>query len=449
MRYPEKESPTLELKGELPSKQQIAKTIIGFCNMFGGRLIIGIDDRYQIIGVDEKQVEQLLEDISRSIHSSCTPSIIPSLHLQRLENKTLVVIEVPEGMTKPYFLSSSGKQEGTFIRVGTEIVKASPQMIHGLEWQSLGKYPDEMPVHSATLDEIELSEVRKFLDRRKKRISGAAIEELLFHFHILTKEHTRTYPTKGGLLLFANNPQKFLPEAFVICTHFFGTSGREVVATRDCTGTLMQQYQDCISFLLSRLNKQFTIKSVGAREEKLEIPEEAIREIVLNALVHRDYLIQGPTKIAIYDDRIEIFSPGNFPGPIKINQLIMGVTYIRNTVLTRVFREIGLIEKFGSGFITLFETYKKWGLPVPIIQEGPGYVKCILPRPTASSKPLENREQSLMELLFVKPEVTVRDIMEAFAISRATANRYLKDFLDKNRIKKIGLGPTTKYIRQL
>lgn len=122
-----------------------------------------------------------------------------------------------------------------------------------------------------------------------------------------------------------------------------------------------------------------------------------------NALVHRNYQIPAPCKIAIYADRVEVFSPGNFPGPIQTNNLELGITYIRNPVLCHIFREAGYIEKLGSGFITLFSEYRRAQLPTPSVIEGNGFVKCILPRPINNEElPAEVREDStqlLMNLL--------------------------------------------------
>ncbi len=446
MKYPAAESSTLEFKRELPSKQQIIKTIIGFCNMYGGTLIVGVDDFGEIIGINEESTPQIAEDLHRSIYASCTPPILPSLHTQRIDNKILLLIEVSEGMAKPYFHSSSGKQEGTFIRIGSETVKATPLMIQELEWHSMGKYLDQFPIYAATAEDIDLITFESFLKSRKTPFTESDVHKLLQPYGILTKEHNRIYPTLGGVLLFGKEPSKFLPESFIICTHFLGTSGREVVATRDCVGSLLEQYKECMSFILSRLNKKFTIKGAGARLETLEIPEEAIREIVINALIHRNYLIPGPTKIAIYDDRIEIFSPGNFPGPIHLDSLFMGMTYIRNTVIARIFREMGLVEKLGSGFLTVFRTYKERSLPTPVILEGTGFIKCILPRPVNISTSTEI-EKSLLQLFYTKHEITSLDVMKSLSISRATANRQLKELSEEGLIKKIGKGPTSRYIK--
>jgi ATP-dependent DNA helicase RecG len=455
MKYNKKESSTLEFKREVPSKQQIIKTIIAFCNTYGGILVVGIDDDLEIVGVDENSVDQLIEDIHRSIYASCTPSIIPSLYTQRIENKILLFIEVSDGMLKPYFLSSLGKLEGTFIRVGTETVKASPRMIQELEWQSLGKYPDEMPLYGVTQEAIDLSLFDDFLKKRKGGMQpdDQDVKPLLYNYHVLTTEHGRTYPTKAGILLFSLEPQKYLSEAFVICTHYLGVSGREVIATKDCLGNLMQQYKDCIAFILSRLNHQFVIKGTHAREDVLEIPEEAIREAVINALIHRDYQISGPIKISIYDDRIEIFSPGTFPGPIETDRLTAGMTYVRNVVIARAFRAIGLVEKLGSGFLTIFNSYKQRNLVPPIVQEGVCFVKCILSRPMPSyvKKTVEEeKEESLLGPLFQTDlDITVLDVIKKLSVSRSTASRYLKNLVEKGMIEKIGHGPATRYRKKL
>jgi ATP-dependent DNA helicase RecG len=166
----------------------------------------------------------------------------------------------------------------------------------------------------------------------------------------------------------------------------------------------------------------------------------------MNALIHRNYFIKGPIKIAIYDDRLEVFSPRVFPGPIQIDHLNVGVTYIRNSVITRAFREMGHIEKLGSGFLVLFSSYRKMNLPEPLVHEGVGFVKCILPRPGRIQEVL-GEEQKILQLLMLKNEIKAHDVISQLSVSRATANRYLKVLLEKNLIRKFGHGPSTYYRR--
>ena len=270
-------------------------------------------------------------------------------------------------------------------------------------------------------------------------------------YKLLLEDNHRIYATVAGVLLFSSNPQYYLPEAFVICTHFQGTEGRNVLATRDCTGTLFQQVNDCLAFLSERLYHQFEIKGTQ-RDEQLEIPEDALREVVINAIVHRNYQISGPGKIAIYSDRVEIFSPGNFPGPLQSDNLEMGLTYIRNPVICRIFREAGYIEKLGSGFITLFSRYRERQLSTPMVVERTGFVKCILPRP--SNQPEhpavtveDMRESTIIRLLNVVDALTTKDIVNQFHVSRQTAYRILTVLVNKGLLKKKGSGAATVYIR--
>lgn len=335
MEYPGIESSILEFKSQLPTKQQILNTVIAFCNNFGGRLIIGVDNGGQVIGVPDDRINEIIESLHQSIYQSATPVILPMIYTQRIENKLIVIIEVSAGMNKPYFRTSEGMNNGTYFRVGSHTVKATPEVIQELQWQSRGFYADEIPVYNATIEDINLDRFIDFLKKRRHDYDKPDINKMLLQYQLVVEEHKRLYPTKAGILMFGYEPQKFISESFIICTHFKGTSGREALASRDCDGTLMQQLNDSLAFLESRLNKSFTIKRIK-REERLEIPLKALREIVMNAIVHRNYQIPGPTKMAIYDDRIEIFSPGNFPGPLQTddfrngNYLFKKSSYLQN-----------------------------------------------------------------------------------------------------------------------
>lgn len=447
MKYPNKESALLEFKRSASNnKQSIIKTVIGYANTYGGQIIIGVEDNQEITGIDEQEVQKLYDDLTRSIYDSVTPSLFPSIHTKRFGDKLVMIIDIAEGASKPYHLSSKQLNESTYVRLGAHTMLASADIIHQLQWQGRRKFLDEMPVYNASKNDFDIHSFKKFLTQRHQKSTNVDINEMLLHYEVLIKDRGKIYPSVAGLLLFGKAPEKFFPEAFIICTHFSGVAGREVIATRDSTGNLLQQYKDTIAFILSRLNTSFKIRGTQRREEQLEIPAEAIREIVINAIVHRNYQIAGPSKIAIYDDRLEIFSPGNFPGPLVVDKVDIGVTYIRNTIVTRVFRDIGIIEKLGSGFITLFESYSKMGLPTPVVMEGVGFVKCILPRPTAkNSKLLKGDSEQITQLLLTQPTVKAQDVMTHLNVSRATASRILTKLTEEGILEKMGRGPTTHY----
>lgn len=454
MKYPGHESSTLEFKREIPVKQELTKTIIGFCNLYGGRLVIGVDNKGEIIGISEDSVDVLMESIRQSIYDGCTPPIIAEIYTQRIEEKLLLIVEVSEGMSKPYFQTSKGLDEGAYLRMGSQTMKASKEIIQELQWQSKGKSPDMKPIYHASQDDLDFEAVNRFFKNRIQKSNESPnipLEELMIHYKILIKEHQRIYPSMAGLLLFGKRPQDYIPEAFIIGTHFRGINGRDVVATKDFSNTLFDQYQECLSFVVSRLNRQFTIRDGGPRDERLEIPEVALREVILNAIIHRDYFLPGPTKIAIFDDRLEIFSPGTFPGPLNSSNLEMGLTYIRNFSISRIMREAGYIEKLGTGFLTLFKTYREINLPEPMVIEGAGFVKCILPRPTLGQKLIQKEEPELqlMKLFFLIDEVKSSDVVRSLSVSRATATRMLAKLVKQGKIIKIGERGSAKYIRKI
>lgn len=231
--------------------------------------------------------------------------------------------------------------------------------------------------------------------------------------------------------------------------------GREAIASKDCTGTLVEQFYAALDFILNSLTKSFTIKKI-VREEKLEIPQIAIREILLNAVVHRNYHMRSPIKVAIYENRIEIFSPGNFAGPIKLQNIGSGFTYWQNTAICKIFKELGIIEMIGTGFITVFSSYEKAGLPTPQIIEGEGYIKCILPRPSRSDlvkkRPKSTEEsyenKTIFDLLSKASHVTISDVIDTLKVSRATAGRRIAQMTKKGLIEKVGAGKGTSYIRK-
>jgi ATP-dependent DNA helicase RecG len=451
MKYKETESSTCEFKRELPKNEQIIKTIIAFCNHYGGKLIIGIANDGTIVGVDDAKVQQTMEYLDKSIYQATTPPIIPGIYAQRIGGKTILIIEVSSGMNKPYYYTSQGIEKGTYIRLGRSTMLATPDMIEELKWQSRGRNFDTLPVYQATSNDLNLALLKQFFALKKDISVSSISQSLLKSYNILTQEHVHEYPTVAGLLLFGTQPQKFFPEIFIVCSHFSGIKGREPLSTIDCTGTLTEQFEHAHAFILSRITKSFRIRK-AKREEQYEIPEMALREILMNAIAHRNYNIKAPTKIAIFDNRIEIFSPGCFPGPLNTENLTQGITYIRNIAICKILRKMGYIEKLGTGFLTLFSDYEERGLPKPQVIEGENYVKCILPRPSqtgiikAVTLPLEEDLEKILKLFATATEITVSDVIGNLKLARATAVRRLATLVKQGTLKKTGRGKGTRYL---
>jgi ATP-dependent DNA helicase RecG len=442
MKYPDVESHLLEFKRELPQNDQIVKTVIGFCNQAGGSLIIGVDDDGTIVGLPEDEVMQVIEWMEPSVYQSCSPPIIPKVLAQRIANKLILVITVSSGMNKPYYRTSEGLEKGTYIRIGRSTIRATADMIEELKWQSRGLSFDAMPVYQAKINDLNSDKINDFLESRRQKAKVKVDNEILRSYKLVTEEHSQEFPTVAGVLLFGKDVNFFFSEAMIICTHFSGTSERNVIATRDCIGNLFEQFSEAYHFILSQLNRSFKI--IGPRrDEQLEIPESAIRELLLNAIVHRNYHLRSPSKIAIYEDRIEIFSPGGFPTPFP--NILQGLTDARNMTICKVFREAQYIEKLGSGIIEAFESYAKAGLSPPEIINNDNHVKCILPRGTYRMTDVRDEMQPILELCRKVRDVSMANIIEMLHLPRTTAKRYLAVLLKQEKIVRLGQGKGTRY----
>lgn len=448
MEYPDFESSTLEFKEKIPTKDQILKTVIAFCNLHGGRILIGISDARKVVGVDEAEVEKWMEFLDKNIYESCSPPIVPDIHTQRIGGKIILNVGVSMGMQKPYFLKSLGLSKGVYIRLGRSTVRADYETIEDLNRQARRIAYDCTVIYNAKVEEINPDLFQKFLQSRRLGANGNQFLTSLKAYHAVGEDQSKQYPTIGGLLLFNANPQQWFPEAFIICSVFSNHTERKVVATRDSTGSLFEQFESAFDFITSFLNKSFEVKG-KRRLEKFEIPLVALREALLNAVVHRNYSVSGPIKVAIYPNQIEIFSPGVFPGPIDVTKLTSGITYIRNTAIAKVFREAGYVEKLGSGFITMFRTYQEMNLKPPLIVEGENFVKCILPREIlkSNSTGIDDGSEQILRLFLENDSISINDVVTKVGFSKATAGRKLRALENKKQLTRKGKGPATLYVQ--
>lgn len=445
----ETESSTLEWKETLSNKHSLYKTIVGFCNQNGGKIILGVKDDGSVIGLPLIQVEEFLETLERDIYQACSPPIIPRVFARRIEDKSIVIVEVSSGMNKPYYITTEGLEQGTYVRVGSHTVKANAAMIEELRWQARGLHFETMLNYQTSPKDLDDKKIRSFLNTRRKLGKIKYNEAILKAYHLIGEEHGKCFATNAGILLFGKHTQRTLSEAMIICTHFRGNSGRDVVATIDCEGTLFEQFESAFTFLLNRLSRSFVIRG-ATREETLEIPEEAIREAVLNAIVHRNYHQTSPMRISIYDDRVEILSPGTFPGPLDALSLRAGLTFLRNPLICRIFREAGYVEKMGTGLLIIFNSYEKRELEDPQISELNSFVKCILPRKSKLTNTQMSHDAKKIEAIIAsQEEITINELVKKLSLSRPTIWRRVQELLNKGIIERIGhtRGARYRYIK--
>jgi ATP-dependent DNA helicase RecG len=433
------ESTSLEFKEKVPAKRQFLKTVIAFANLHGGKILFGVRDDGEVIGVEDDP-QDLMEQLCKMVYDSSAPTIVPRMSIESYGDLRVVVLEVSSGPNKPYRLK--GEDLGVFIRVGNMTLKATPEIIQELQWQTQGRSYDEMPCYGVSVDDLMNEQILKIIQRKRSPHANSISTNITSSLKLHQEENGKTYPTQGAVLMFHAEPQLYFSEAFTICSVFAGTVGREILSTLDLTGPIFEQLEQANAFILKNLQTKINIGTDLRHEVAYEIPPVAIREALINAFVHRNYHHQAPIKVAIYSDRIEIFSPGGFVGPMNPDAIEMGVTYIRNKVIARWFREAGLMEKLGSGLPTIFESYRQANLSLPSIAEVGQNVKVILPRTKSSP---ESEERVIIRQLQNYGPKSISDLLPIVGLPRSTLGRKLSRMVSEKILVSSGKGRSLVY----
>lgn len=338
----------IEFKEVLPTSSDIAKTVIAFSNDAGGELFIGIKDRPRaLIGLSESEIFQIEEQISNIIYERCYPVIIPEISFLVLDGKHLILVRIHRGNNPPYYLKDKGKLKGSYIRVGSTNRLADEGIIQELERQKRNISFDSELVHEKMIAEIELKSFAIFfLEKTGEELNDSILKKLE-----LVKEYQGAMiPTIGCVLLSdAALRNELFHYAKIECARFKGTTSDEFIDQKTIDSSIAIQAEATYEFTLRHINRGATVTGVYTNS-RWEYPIKAIREVIRNAVVHRDYSLTGKDiKVAIYDDMVEITSPGKLLPSINFNELDARQSDIRNKVIAPVFKKLGIIDQWGNG----------------------------------------------------------------------------------------------------
>ncbi len=344
------ESKTLEFKEALPKSDNIAKTVIAFSNTSGGRLIIGVNDKREIIGIDDNELFEMQDKVASIIADNCSPGILPEIYSVNIKNKLILVIEIVRGNLKPYFLKNRGRNNGTYIRIGATNRIAGLDTIAELERQKRHISFDEEICYDIEFPDLDLSSLLGKFESIGKPLNNEKLENL----KLVKTENDKVYPTNALMILLG----KF-SHCTVKCARFKGTTMDVFIDKKEYGGDIFSVLENIQSFILNHINLKAEIKGLY-RNETYEIPTVALREALVNALIHRDYVNRGrDIKVGIYDDIVNIVSPGSLPNTITIEDVFNGRSEARNRVVAHVFKELGLIEQWGSGINRIINACKE------------------------------------------------------------------------------------------
>ena len=451
----EKENKDLDFKLELPESKKVAQLVAAFYNSRGGKIILGVNDNKKLVSL--KNPQKVEHKFVQIIRHWCKLDEEPKIEFVKYENRDFIVIHCPKGKDTPYFVRGESKPR---VRIGSSNVIANKEEIARLYREGSSKSQDVFPVENAGLDDLDLEKVKKYLGEsnltkqlESKHLHSLMQKEGLIVFDEAKKEYIPTY---AGVLLFGKHPQLNVHCASIKADRYRGTDMIEWIDKNDFNGNIFTLVENCEYFF--KKNMRIASWSAGFKtEHKTEYPIDALKEAVINALAHRDYHQYGKNiLIRMFDDRIEINSPGELLRPLTIEKL-QEHDYkpnSRNKVITKVLLRKGIMDERGSGILRIEEAMKKWELEKPDYAEKDGYFVITFKGPGRAEKPLDEeilrdlneRQKKALDYIKDKGRITNKEYREINKIGRRHTIKELNKLIDEGIITKKGKGRSIHYV---
>ncbi|MCQ2412346.1 MAG: putative DNA binding domain-containing protein [Sphaerochaetaceae bacterium] len=439
------ENENLEFKEMVPEDSlKYTKTVVGFANGNGGLLVFGIrDSDHAVIGIPDDQLFVTIDRITNAISDSIEPLPDFSVSIMQENDRNLIAVETRGGSGRPYHIRSMGYENGTFIRIGGTTKLAEKELVsewyfekRNVSWDSL-----EYPAH-----EIGKSEMQAF-----QKACGNTISDSMMRSWSLAIEHDGKRFASNAFALLCG----FYEGApMVHCAVFRGKTRGEFLDKKILEGSLLDVYDQAVKFL--KANTRMTAKISGQlRVETPEIPDSVLRELVVNAVVHRSYLSWQASYIAIYSDRIEVITPGGLPGRLTVEKVKQGFSKIRNRTLARVFMHLNLMDGYGMGIPAMIADLKKNGMREPLIEELEDSLRITIYRKglydEASSNDFSMACESkclymtskdyakvILQFIDASPEITTSELSQKTGLSLSTIKREVSKLQSSGALVRIG-----------
>ncbi len=438
------------------SPERLAQVLVGMANTQGGSVLLGVAPRSaQVLGVSD--IPGLMDCVFQAMLLADPALILPLPEVIHLQEKALLHIQVPAGL--PHVYSLQGRYLG---RDRTQTNPLPARQLRRLLVERGAIQFESLCPPGASLKDLDEAQIEAYL----KLVSWPAhepAEQVLLRRGCLRQGNgeagsaQRLQPTFAGLLLFGKQPQRWLPNATLLAARFTGSSFSDRFIKQEIGGTLPQQLQQAEVFLQENIRR--VVRMVGmAHQETPEYPFEAVRELLVNAVAHRDYNIQGDNiHLNLFSDRIEVQSPGGLPGPVNLQNLLQA-RFSRNVVIVQVLADLGYVERLGYGLDRVVSAARQHGLPAPIFEEIAGTFRATLMAATpmmrmpekvnlAAHPDLNPRQQAALSFLGVRPRITNRDLQELCPdVHAETIRRDLVDMVSRGLLIKVGDKKSTYYI---
>jgi ATP-dependent DNA helicase RecG len=429
------EGKTLEFKRDLSSPEGALKTAVAFANTSGGTLLVGVEDRSgRIRGVREPL--DLEERLASVISDHVAPRLVPEIEILPWRRVQVLAVQIHPSPIRPHYLKAGGPDEGVYVRVGSTNRRADRELVEELRRFARGQAFDEQPmpeIDSEALDFRAASE--SFAPVR--RLTQRDMETL----HLVTDHQGRLVPTVGGMLLFGRDRARHFPDAWIQAGRFLGSDKSRIEDRLEIRSLPVCAVEETIAFVEKHSLHGARIGRVR-REERWNLPPVAVREAVINAVVHADYAQRGaPLRIAIFDDRLEVESPGLLPFGLTVEDLHHGISKLRNRVIGRVFHELGLIEQWGSGVQRMTGACREAGLAPPRFEEVATRFRVTIATERIDRPSLDETDQTIVKALASGKGLLTSEIAKAIGrTTRATRTR-LTRLVGSGLLREVGTGP--------
>lgn len=474
------ETDNTEFKVDIPSeREKYIKTVVAFANGSGGKLVFGVkNNTWEIVGFPKDVIFQKMDAITDSIYSSCEPKITPNVGIQEIDGKAIIVVEIIPGMQCPYYIKSQGIMDGTYVRVAGTTRRAERYRVQELILEGTNQSFDQLP-REETVTEEQVSDFceRMYAHALELCSSNEMKEQLpkvgknqLLSWKLLSEKDGVYHPTNGYLLLDGQSNE--FSEASIQCAVFKGTVRDIFITRKEFTGSIYQQIEDAYSFVLQHINLGSRIEGV-ARQDYYELPVKTIREMISNAVCHRSFLTPGKIQVALFDDRLEVTSPGMLDNEITIEKMKTGLSKIRNKGIAAAFAYMNVVEAWGSGIPKMFREAKQYGLREPELIDLGSDFRVNLYRKAAEVDnngvidPKKNSAtetqtgtigtidtipgtigtdaEKILSLMAQKPEITQKDLQSETGISLRTIKRIVADLQKEGKVVRIGNNRSGKW----
>lgn len=365
----------IEFKLQLPHKHEnFLKDIIAFANTSGGKTIVGVEDATgDVVGIGEQNPFKLSDQISNMISDACIPLIHTDITPRTIDNKTVLEIEVFPGSQRPYYLKSVGKEKSSYIRVNGTSRPASERKLKELEMEGTKISYDMLPEIAIKYDE---QAARVLCNRMyQTALNGCKTQEerdavnmvtleKLEDFGILCKDG-HEYRFTHAYTLLTKPMDRFVK---IQCAVFKGLVRDEFIDRKEFRGAIQEQLEMAYEFVLRHINMGAVIDGLY-RRDVYELPVLSVREMIANAVLHRSYLDESSIQVSLYDDRLEIESPGMLYDGLTLTEAVAGKSRCRNKAIAEAFQYMKLIEGWGTGLPRLYQRCKEMGLQKPKFEE--------------------------------------------------------------------------------